>query len=194
MTKNERTLVWFLFVFACLCVGITLLCVTTKMELDQTHEQLLATQQELDASAENVLLLNEKSEQLAAELADVTKSLGKANDTILALKDIEYQLIYLGYFKITYYCAEKREHICGTGSGITATGTQVTPGRTIAVDPKIIPYGTQVYIEGHGWCTAEDCGSSVKGKHIDIAVQDHSAALNMGTSQEEVWLLIKKNS
>ena len=53
----------------------------------------------------------------------------------------------------------------------TATGTRATAGRTIAVDPKVIPYGTKVYIEGWGYRIAEDCGG-FSGKHIDIFV-DH---------------------
>lgn len=191
MTKNERILLIFIFVFACISTFTTLLCAATKMELDQTSEQLSATQEELNVSIENIDKLSRKSEQLATELSKTTKSLCKANDTIFALKSTEYQLIFLGDFKITYYCSEVRKHICGIGTGTTATGTQVTPGRTIAVDPKIIPYGTQVYIEGIGWRVAEDCGGAVKGKHIDVAVYDHDTALNIGTSQEGVWILVK---
>lgn len=51
----------------------------------------------------------------------------------------------------------------------TATGTTATAGRTIAVDPKVIPYGTKVYIEGYGYRIAEDCGG-FRGNHIDIFV------------------------
>ncbi len=51
----------------------------------------------------------------------------------------------------------------------TATGTTATAGRTIAVDPKVIPYGTKVYIEGYGYRIAEDCGG-FRGTHIDIFV------------------------
>jgi len=51
----------------------------------------------------------------------------------------------------------------------TATGTTATAGRTIAVDPKVIPYGTKVYIEGYGIRIAEDCGG-FRGNHIDIFV------------------------
>jgi 3D (Asp-Asp-Asp) domain-containing protein len=121
------------------------------------------------------------------------KKLKTANQTINDLKDSEYELIYMGNFKITHYCTERRAHICGGGQGITATGTTVTAGRTIAVDPSVIPYGTQVYIEGYGFRTAEDCGSAVGGKHLDIAVSSHSEAMSLGTVDKSVWMLVKKS-
>ena len=52
----------------------------------------------------------------------------------------------LGEFKLTGYCA--CEYCCGKTDGITATGTKATSGRTIAVDPSIIPYGSLVKING----------------------------------------------
>lgn len=60
------------------------------------------------------------------------------------------------------------------GKGITATGTTAKEGRTIAVDPKVIPYGTKVYIDGWGYRIAEDCGGGIKGNHIDIYVDSAS--------------------
>ena len=63
----------------------------------------------------------------------------------------------LGEFRLTYYCS--CEICCDVETGITATGTPVIEGRTIAVDPSVIPYGTQVIINGHIF-TAEDCGGA----------------------------------
>ena len=54
---------------------------------------------------------------------------------------------------------------------MTATGITAREGRTIAVDPTIIPYGTKVII-GNNIYIAEDCGSAVKGKVIDIFVEE----------------------
>ena len=48
---------------------------------------------------------------------------------------------------ITYYCAEKYAHICGTGDGLTATGSYVTPYVSCAVDPSVIPYGSTVIVD-----------------------------------------------
>ena len=163
-------------------------------ELNANDALIQHMQEKLDSVVENLDLECAKSEKLAAQLDHATKSLDSANETILALKSIEYELVYLGDFKLTHYCTELRNHICGTGNGITATGTQVTTGRTIAVDPTVIPYGSQVYIEGYGWRVAEDCGGAVKNKQIDIAVDAHTDALSMGVQNGGVWLLVKKTS
>ncbi|WP_332262508.1 ubiquitin-like domain-containing protein [Paenibacillus sp. GSMTC-2017] len=64
--------------------------------------------------------------------------------------------------------------------GITASGTRVKEGRTIAVDPKVIPIGWWVYIEGIGFRRAEDKGSAVKGNKIDIYFESNSHATKFG--------------
>ena len=92
---------------------------------------------------------------------------------------------------VTYYCCERYPHICGTGDGITATGTEVTPGRTVAVDPAVIPYGSNVAVDyGDGelhFYIAEDTGGAVSGGHIDVAVAKHQEALDMGVRSATVF-------
>jgi len=53
------------------------------------------------------------------------------------------------------------------GDSTTATGTTVKKG-TVAVDPSVIPLGTQMYIPGYGYGWAEDTGGAVKGNIIDL--------------------------
>ena len=53
------------------------------------------------------------------------------------------------------------------GIGITATGTSVQKG-TVAVDPSVIPLGTQMYIPGYGYGVAEDTGGAIIGNIIDL--------------------------
>ena len=68
----------------------------------------------------------------------------------------------LGVFKITHYCA--CPICCGEYSnGITASGTTAQAGRTIAVDPSLIPLGSSVVINGHTY-VAEDTGGAIKRK------------------------------
>lgn len=67
--------------------------------------------------------------------------------------------------------------------GITFSGTRAKEGRTIAVDPKVIPLGSKVYIEGLGVRTAEDIGSAVKGVKIDIFMDDVKQARKFGVQK-----------
>ncbi|SDP08536.1 protein of unknown function [Paenibacillus sp. yr247] len=67
--------------------------------------------------------------------------------------------------------------------GITFTGTHVTEGRTIAVDPNVIPLGWWVYIEGIGFRRAEDTGSAIKGQKIDVYYESESYANRFGVKR-----------
>jgi len=69
------------------------------------------------------------------------------------------------------------------GYGKTASGTTVTEGRTIAVDPDVIPMGWWVYIDGIGFRRAEDKGSAVQGKKIDVYFDDEAYARKFGTKK-----------
>jgi len=67
--------------------------------------------------------------------------------------------------------------------GMTSTGVKVQEGRTIAVDPDVIPLGWWVYIEGFGFRRAEDTGSAVKGKIIDIYFDSEETVKRFGTKK-----------
>ena len=95
--------------------------------------------------------------------------------------------VSLGVFKLTAYCA--CEKCCGEyANGYTATGTLATEGRTIAVDPRVIPYGTHVIIDGHEYI-AEDCGGGIKQNRIDVFFGSHDAALQFGVGEAEVFVV-----
>lgn len=89
----------------------------------------------------------------------------------------------LGTYELTAYCPCAR--CCGNTKGITSTGTKATAGRTIAVDPKKIPYGSEVVINGHVYI-AEDCGGAIKGKRIDIFCDSHAEAIAFGRQYADV--------
>lgn len=67
--------------------------------------------------------------------------------------------------------------------GITASGAKVKENYTIAVDPDVIPLGSLVYIEGLGIRKAEDVGSAIKGKKIDVYIPDLEEALEFGVKK-----------
>ena len=202
-TKVKKTLMFIVALVAVttLAVGHKLyyehnLEIIEALELDKrtTYERMLEYEAELGENYKHIASLSEELEVEQSENAYLHNELEAMNIMLSTLQNSEYEFVYIGDYKLTHYCCEKRPHICGSGAGITSTGTQVTAGRTIAVDPSVIPYGTEVYIEGYGWRVAEDCGGAVNGKHIDIAVATHSQALSMGTTTGGVWILIKKGS
>ncbi|MDQ0173716.1 3D domain-containing protein [Paenibacillus tundrae] len=72
----------------------------------------------------------------------------------------------------------------------TASGTRVTEGRTIAVDPKVIPIGWWVYIEGLGFRRAEDTGGAIKGNKIDVYYDSVKHAINFGRKKGKTVYVI----
>jgi 3D (Asp-Asp-Asp) domain-containing protein len=66
----------------------------------------------------------------------------------------------------------------GTGTCKTKMGTTPIQGKTIAVDPRVIPLGSEVYVfckdypEVNGWHVAEDIGGAIKGNKIDVYFDD----------------------
>lgn len=94
---------------------------------------------------------------------------------------------YVGNCKLTFYCPCSS---CSGGWGNqTATGTIAKQGRTIAVDPDVIPYGSTVYIEGWGYYIAEDCGGGVNGNHIDIYRDSHDVCRKLGVQNANVYIV-----
>ncbi len=83
-------------------------------------------------------------------------------------------------------------HDNGQWGNLTHLGTQVRPG-IIAVDPRVIPLGSQVYIEysdGTGaYARAEDTGGAIKGNRIDIAMASVNEAYGFGVQNVKVYVL-----
>ena len=179
----------------------TKILATTKDKLQANENILQLTQNELDAiktdlisTQEQLQVEIEKSATLSAAVGKYSKELTDANAIISDLQNTEYELAYMGEFKITYYCDEKFEHICGYGDGLTASGKPTELDWTVAADWSILPNGSIVYISGIGFREVMDVGGSVKNNHIDVLVQGHQEALDLGIDNKDVWILIKKIS
>ena len=103
------------------------------------------------------------------------------------VEETEDPFIWLGKFKITAYCPCSK--CCGQwADGITSTGVTASEGRTIAVDPKVIPYGSKVMIAGNEYI-AEDCGGAIKENRIDIYFESHDDALEYGVQTHDVYII-----
>ncbi len=81
---------------------------------------------------------------------------------------------------------------CAGCSGVTATGINLLENpdkKVIAVDPNVIPLGTEVYVEGYGYAVAGDVGSAINGNKIDVFIPSKQEALNWGRKQVTVQIL-----
>ena len=91
-------------------------------------------------------------------------------------------------FKATAYCRTDE------GGEWTSTGTRTRVG-AIAVDPKVIPYGTRMFIvtkDGsyiYGVATAEDCGGAIKGKRLDLFYETDAECRRFGIRNCDVYFL-----
>ena len=90
-------------------------------------------------------------------------------------------------FEASAYAPFESKGMCSDGDPTnTRTGTYPAEGRTIAVDPSVIPLGSSVYVEGWGWMKAEDTGGLIQGKTIDIMMNRRQDALEWGRRKVKV--------
>lgn len=86
---------------------------------------------------------------------------------------------FKGLFKASHYCLK----------GTTASGKPVKEGVTVAVDPKVIPLGTKLYIEGYGTRIAQDTGGAIKGNKLDIYIPSYEECIRLGVPTVKVWII-----
>lgn len=74
------------------------------------------------------------------------------------------------------------------GYTTTATGLPIGYGAA-AVDPRVVPLGTKMYIEGYGYAFACDTGGAIKGHRIDLAYDSYGVANSKGHKTVRAWIL-----
>jgi 3D (Asp-Asp-Asp) domain-containing protein len=78
---------------------------------------------------------------------------------------------------------------CGKyASGFTATGVKAKKG-VAAVDDRVIPMGTRLYVPGYGFAVAADRGSAIKGHRIDLCFDTYAEAIRWGRRKVQVYVL-----
>jgi 3D (Asp-Asp-Asp) domain-containing protein len=117
------------------------------------------------------------------ESVKTTKKKSKSKKKSKKKKKKNYKKV--GTFKITGYCSCSR--CCGKTTGITASGTVATAGRTIAADTSQFSFGSKLVIDGHTY-TVEDRGGAIRGNRIDIFFSSHEKALQWGVRYCDVYV------
>jgi 3D (Asp-Asp-Asp) domain-containing protein len=181
MKKKTRDII--LLIILTIAVFGSGLLLSGSVVYHNMNQTLADVEWELIDSRKNLNKIIEDYKQLEQEFI-------AAGETIEILKSDEYELVYMGDFKITYYCNELYLHTCG-GTGTTASGKKTEVGVTAAADWSVLPKGSMVYIENVGFREIQDKGGAVRGNHIDVLVNLHSEAKKIGVNNEGVWLLVK---
>lgn len=122
---------------------------------------------------------------------------------VIVEKPVEYvetapEKVNLGVFKLTAYCPCERccgvwaknrpVDACGNPVVIGSAGDVLCQGVSVAVDPSVIPYGTELEIGGRKY-VAQDCGGAIKGNRIDVYFDNHADALEFGVQVADVYRL-----
>ncbi len=96
---------------------------------------------------------------------------------------------YRKSFNMIATAYEPSERSCGKyADGYTAIGMKAVPG-IVAVDPKVIPLRTKLYVEGYGPALAADVGGAIKGNRIDLFFNTVEEALRFGRRRLKVYVL-----
>lgn len=151
--------------------------------VSNVHRQFTTINQRLDSV---ISKLENKNEELSKEIEKLQLEKSNLEKEFKTLRDqqnknrITLEKISRGGFDMRATAYDLSVKSCGKKSnhseyGITRTGTKATKGRTVAVDPNVIPLGSKLHIAFpqkynylNGMYVAEDTGNLVKGKTVDI--------------------------
>jgi resuscitation-promoting factor RpfB len=99
------------------------------------------------------------------------------------------RIVEVGAREALHMVATAYSPYCGGGCrGVTATGTRAGRG-IVAVDPRIIPLGSRLYIPGYGYAVAGDTGGAIIGARIDLGMDTDRECMNFGRREVIVYRL-----
>ena len=128
-----------------------------------------------------------------------TKYASVSRGSVSRVTDPSTQLNYSKAITVTATAYDLSYESCGKnpgdrGYGITASGMRAARG-VIAVDPRVIPMGSKLYIESldgsadYGYAIAGDKGGAIKGNRIDLFMDTRAEALRWGRRNVRVYIL-----
>ncbi|WP_144649421.1 cell wall-binding protein EntB [Bacillus cereus] len=129
-----------------------------------------------------------KEEEKAREIAKAKEEAKVKEESKNNIQSAKRELTVVA----TAYTADPSENGTYGGRVLTAMGHDLTANpnmRIIAVDPKVIPLGSKVWVEGYGEAIAGDTGSAIKGNRIDVLMGSKSKAMNWGRQTVKVKIL-----
>ncbi len=179
-------------VMAALPYGYLSASAETTVDSANATEDMQAAQNQLEEEARKAQAAADAERIAAARLQElktgtVTPHAVRRSSSLAADSVVKNNFKKIGTHRLSFYCPCA---VCnGRSDGKTKIGTKMAEGRTIAVDSRIIPLGSRVYIDGYGVFIAEDIGGAIKGNRIDVCVSSHSRAYDIGIDYADVYLI-----
>ncbi|MDA2431339.1 cell wall-binding protein EntB [Bacillus cereus] len=155
-----------------------------KVKEEEKAQEIVKPKEEAKIKEEVKVKEEEKVQEIAkAKEEERAKEVSKNN-----IQSAKRELTVVA----TAYTADPSENGTYGGRVLTAMGHDLTANpnmRIIAVDPKVIPLGSKVWVEGYGEAIAGDTGSAIKGNRIDVLMGSKSKAMNWGRQTVKVKIL-----
>ncbi len=166
-----------LVVLACFIIYHFCTVKQLRETISTVNSEVDTLQAKLDRSISDMEEMRDERDRLLVEVDEIRDSVTDIMEGNLS----EAEGWTVRRFRLTGYAPfDNKSGMCHDGDPTTtASGSYPKAGRTIAVDPKVIPLGTQVWVEGHGWMVAEDTGGLIKGDRIDIMVDTYEETLEV---------------
>ena len=167
-----------------------------KVKEEEKAQEMVKPKEEAKIKEEVKVKEEEKAREIAkAKEEEKAREIAKAKEEERA-KEVSKNNIQSAKRELTVvataYTADPSENGTYGGRVLTAMGHDLTANpnmRIIAVDPKVIPLGSKVWVEGYGEAIAGDTGSAIKGNRIDVLMGSKSKAMNWGRQTVKVKIL-----
>ena len=176
----------YLFIILALAIALRMLTVTVSEQSAQIENY----EAELERYQSIIQVQDQNIRELQEQINNHNTNIETYRLELQELQDILNQLTVQKFTATAYthVAVPGVADINGTGDGITRSGLPVSEG-LIAVDPRVIPLGTKVWVDGYGVLLAADTGGAIKGKRIDIFFDSRQEAMNFGRQDVTVrWV------
>jgi 3D (Asp-Asp-Asp) domain-containing protein/peptidoglycan hydrolase CwlO-like protein len=156
-----------------------------KIEIEDTKARITNEKQQLEKSlAENRVLL----EKVKGEKSEIQGLLNEIRKRIAQIQPPGLTLVGEWDMVATAYYAFGKGGNDINGNGITAIGLRARKG-IIAVDPRVIPLGTRIYVPGYGEALAADTGGWIKGNRVDLCFESMEECYRYGKRKIKIYLI-----
>ena len=166
---SKRTIKIFQIIFI---LSILVRMIDIHQQINSLEEILKDREDEIKTLKQDLNQSNQENERLNQDILEKDKIIKESESRIKELEKVKI---------ISMEATAYTDDITSQGKwvGQTATGMKPQVG-VVAVDPKVIPLGTKLYVEGYGEAIAGDTGGAIKGNRIDLFMATRGQAMKYG--------------